>query len=73
MAQPCGQPPESGKVVVTPQGVPVLMQRRFDSAEGTDRLLQHLGLGWHSDRGRVECRDALAQDREALAEMDVWG
>ena len=33
MAQPRGQPPEGGEVVVTPQGVPVLVQRVFDSAE----------------------------------------
>jgi hypothetical protein len=44
MAQPRGQPSEGGEVVVTPQGVPVLVQRRFDSAEGTNRLLQHVGL-----------------------------
>ncbi len=73
MAQPRGQPPEGGEVVVTPQGVPVLVQRRFDPAEGTDRLLQRMGHGRRSGRSRVERRDALAQDREALAEVDIWG
>jgi hypothetical protein len=73
MAQPRGQPPEGGEVVVTPQGVPVLVQRVFDSAEGPDRLLQRWGYGRRPGRGRVERCDTLAQDREALAEVDIWG
>jgi hypothetical protein len=73
MAQPRGQPPNGGEVVVTPQGVPVLVQRVFDSAEGLDRLLERVGDGRHPGRGRIERRDALAQDREALTEVHIWG